>query len=144
MPHAPPIVGRYGKPPHSRMRHVQLRTVHARLPVEPPQKNDSSTPPTCHGLTKNNIRDLPLSAKGNIDHCPAFFPIEPEGRMDSEVALVLQERLHKLPPFTLRLTNFVLYLTPRGDIVVIINGLKILSVLFVVVVELEQCPGRGA
>jgi len=28
MPHAPPIVGRYGKRPHSRMRHVQLRTVH--------------------------------------------------------------------------------------------------------------------
>ena len=28
IPHAPPIVGRYGKRPHSRMRHVQLRTVH--------------------------------------------------------------------------------------------------------------------
>src|SRR5262249_50705184 len=28
MPHAPPIVGRYGKRPHSRMRRVQLRTVH--------------------------------------------------------------------------------------------------------------------
>src|SRR5262245_45404552 len=27
MPHAPPIVGRYGKRPHSRMR-LQLRTVH--------------------------------------------------------------------------------------------------------------------
>src|SRR5262249_2004340 len=57
MPHTPPIVGRYGKRPHSRMRRLQLRTAqdltvhHARLPVEPPQKNDSSTPPTCprHG-----------------------------------------------------------------------------------------------
>ena len=29
MPHAPPIVGRYGKRPHSRMRRAQLRTVHA-------------------------------------------------------------------------------------------------------------------
>src|SRR5262249_56811590 len=28
MPHAPPIVGRYGKRPDSRMRRVQLRTVH--------------------------------------------------------------------------------------------------------------------
>src|SRR6516162_661661 len=28
MPHAPPIVGRYGKRPHSRMRRLQLRTVH--------------------------------------------------------------------------------------------------------------------
>src|SRR5262245_53433551 len=28
MPHASPIVGRYGKCPHSRMRRVQLRTVH--------------------------------------------------------------------------------------------------------------------
>jgi len=28
MPLAPPIVGRYGKRPHSRMRRVQLRTVH--------------------------------------------------------------------------------------------------------------------
>src|SRR6516165_9847062 len=27
MPHAPPIVGRYGKRPHSRMRRLQLRTV---------------------------------------------------------------------------------------------------------------------
>src|SRR5262249_31456433 len=27
MPHAPPIVGRYGKCPHSRMRRLQLRTV---------------------------------------------------------------------------------------------------------------------
>ena len=45
MPHAPPIVGRYGKRPHSRMRRLQLRTVHdlsvhhARLPLAPPQKN---------------------------------------------------------------------------------------------------------
>src|SRR5262249_5564822 len=29
MPHAPPIVGRYGKRPHSRMRRLQLRTAHA-------------------------------------------------------------------------------------------------------------------
>src|SRR5262249_55330737 len=42
---APPIVGRYGKRPHSRMRCLQLRTVHdlsvhhARLPLAPPQKN---------------------------------------------------------------------------------------------------------
>src|SRR5262249_41241433 len=28
MPHAPPIVGRYGKRPPSRMRRLQLRTVH--------------------------------------------------------------------------------------------------------------------
>src|SRR5262249_30791893 len=28
MPHPPPIVGRYGKRPHSRMRRLQLRTVH--------------------------------------------------------------------------------------------------------------------
>src|SRR5262244_1051041 len=28
MPHAPPIVGRYGKRPYSRMRRAQLRTVH--------------------------------------------------------------------------------------------------------------------
>src|SRR5262249_12665560 len=28
MAHAPPIVGRYGKRPHSRMRRLQLRTVH--------------------------------------------------------------------------------------------------------------------
>src|SRR5262245_50994367 len=28
MPHAPSIVGRYGKRPHSRMRRLQLRTVH--------------------------------------------------------------------------------------------------------------------
>src|SRR5262245_7415484 len=28
MPRAPPIVGRYGKRPHSRMRRLQLRTVH--------------------------------------------------------------------------------------------------------------------
>src|SRR5262245_63064267 len=28
MPHSPPIVGRYGKRPDSRMRRVQLRTVH--------------------------------------------------------------------------------------------------------------------
>src|SRR5262249_37645707 len=28
MPHAPPIVGRYGKRPHSRMRRLQLRTAH--------------------------------------------------------------------------------------------------------------------
>src|SRR5262245_31619068 len=28
MPHAPPIVGRYGKRPHSRMRRLQLRTMH--------------------------------------------------------------------------------------------------------------------
>src|SRR6516162_1758775 len=27
MPHAPPIVGRYGKRPHSRMPRLQLRTV---------------------------------------------------------------------------------------------------------------------
>src|SRR5215510_6383309 len=29
MPHSPPIVGRYGKRPHSRMRRLQLRTAHA-------------------------------------------------------------------------------------------------------------------
>src|SRR5262249_43121502 len=28
MPHAPPIGSRYGKRPHSRMRRLQLRTVH--------------------------------------------------------------------------------------------------------------------
>jgi len=28
MPHAPPIVGRYAKRPYSRMRRLQLRTVH--------------------------------------------------------------------------------------------------------------------
>jgi len=35
MPHAPPIVGRYGKRPHSRMRRLQLRTRPNRFTTRP-------------------------------------------------------------------------------------------------------------
>src|SRR5262245_33294784 len=47
MPHAPPIVGRYGKRPHSRMRRLQLRTVH-----------DLISSPRTAGLSNRARREL--------------------------------------------------------------------------------------
>src|SRR5262249_45112652 len=88
MPHAPPIVGRYGKRPHSRMRRLQLRTVHnlissprafaARAAPKEPLVDSADVPaPRISGDQLGSLRSARKKSRGAPPVVAARLPVEP-------------------------------------------------------------------
>src|SRR5262245_59091501 len=88
MPHAPPIVGRYGKRPHSRMRRLQLRTVHnlissprafaARAAPKEPLVDSADVPaPRISGDQLGSLRSARKKSRGAPPLVAARLPVEP-------------------------------------------------------------------